>query len=100
MNQHEQKELFLDSTTRELTRFYNNEKQCGQKDMSVKYRIEGFMCAGVVLELSSNEELTKLMEGIYFEVFGVTPAERKLQKTLGDKNEVDWTHYDTHPSLR
>lgn len=36
------------------------------------------MCAGSVIEISSNEELTQLIEKIHHEVFGMTFIEREL----------------------
>lgn len=94
------RKLFLGVTEKQLIQFFSSQHERGKQDELVKRYIEGFMYAGVILELATNEELTQLMEKVYFDVFGMTPIERKLQKEKGEKEIVDWSHYDTPPSQR
>jgi len=71
------------------------QKEQGKQDTSLKHHIEGVMFAGVVTEMATNEELTSMVERIYYETFGMTPTERKLQKDNGEVEEIDWSYYDT-----
>jgi hypothetical protein len=94
------KKLFLNAVEKQLTQLYINQKERGKQDEDTKHHIEGFMHAGIIMELTSNDELSKIMERIYYDVFGMTPIERKLQKEKGVEDEIDWSLYDIPPSQR
>lgn len=66
----------------------------------MKHHVEGFMYAGIVMEVATNEELISMIDRIYFATFGMTSTERKLQKEKGELEEVDWSIYDTPTSQR
>jgi len=91
---------FLQSVESQLTLFYANQKEYGKQDESSKRHVEGFMYAGVVLELTTNAELTDIMGRIYYDVFGMTPTERKLMKEKGEQEQINWSYYDTPPTQR
>ena len=94
------KKLFLDVVEKQLLQLYINQKELGRQDDDAKHHIEGFMHAGLIMDLISNDELSKIMERIYYDVFGMTPIERKLQKEKGEEVEIDWSLYDIPPSKR
>jgi hypothetical protein len=94
------KKLFLDVVEKQLSQFYINQKELGMQDEDTKHHIEGFMHAGLIMNLISNDELSKLMERVYYDIFGMTPIERKLQKEKGEEDEIDWSFYDIPPSKR
>lgn len=100
MKSEEMRKRFIVSTKSQLIQFYSSLKEYEKEDTAQKYKIEGFMHAGVVLELTENQELTKLMEQVYFDIFGMTPTERKLIKEKGETKVVDWSFYDTPPTQR
>jgi hypothetical protein len=94
------KKLFLDVVEKQLLQLYINQKEFGRQDDDAKHHIEGFMHAGLIMDLISNDELSQIMERVYYDVFGMTPIERKLQKEKGEEDEVDWSFYDIPPSKR
>ena len=94
------KKAFIGSVTEQLEQYYMNIKQYDKDDEEQKHKIEGFMYAGVVLEITNNKELTELMLRIYFDVFGMTPSERKLIKEKGEVSEIDWSYYDMPTARR
>lgn len=100
MEQKQQREVFLESVQNQLIALYAKQKDIGKQDELLKHRIEGFMFAGIMTEMATNEELSSMIDKIYYDTFGMTPIERKLQKEKGDMEEVDWTYYDSPPSKR
>jgi len=100
MNQEQQRELFLASAKQQLIELYTAQKERGKQGPSLKHHAEGFMHAGIVLELATNEELTELIGNIYYDTFGMTPVERKLQQEKGEVEEKDWSYYDLPLSQR
>tara|TARA_R110001592_G_scaffold117996_4_gene320264 strand:- start:1663 stop:1977 length:315 start_codon:yes stop_codon:yes gene_type:complete len=100
MDKNDLRRKFLQSVESQLTQFYTHQKEYGKQDESAKRHVEGFMYAGVVLELTMNAELKEVMERIYYDVFGMTPLERKLMKEKGEEEEMDWSYYDTPPKQR
>ena len=100
MNQQQKKAVFLQSVENQLINLYDKQKERGEKNALLKHRVEGFMFAGIVVEIATNEELKDLIDKIYFATFGMTSIERKLQKEKGETEEVDWSFYDIPPSKR
>jgi len=51
-----------------------------QKDEKLKFRLEGFIQAGKVLGLISNEDAMQVMERAHFDVFNETITQRDKRK--------------------
>lgn len=54
--------------------------QIGNRPDKQKYRTEGFMHAGRVLDIVDDAELTELMEKVHSGIFGMTIKEREQKK--------------------
>lgn len=89
------REIFFRELSRQLKQFYEDHKLCGHRDDVLKHRIEGFMLAGIRLELTEEDELHQMMEDIHLKVFGLTISERRLKELKGDAEPEDWAYYDT-----
>jgi hypothetical protein len=72
----------------------------GQKVVAEdKTRMEGFMRAGVVLDITSFQELQKIVEEIHQKVFGESIAARRSRKSSRlPEVRVDYGQYDS-PSI-
>src|SRR5690554_4882176 len=89
------REQFLAETAKQLEHIYSELNLRKKLDMKMKHRTEGYMYAGQQLGLVNKKELESLMEKVHFEVFGMSIAQRRLQKLKGEAQEVDWSYYDT-----
>ena len=66
---------------------------------SEKGRFEGFMQAGLLLRVTTKNELQQLLESIHFKVFGKSIAERNQgHSNWFSEDEVDYEAYD-RPSI-
>jgi hypothetical protein len=80
---------FLKLVEEQLSNIFK-QVQVGNKPDKQKYRTEGFMQAGRILGLVNEEELTKLMEKLHFEIFEMTIKEREQKKLeLNQKIQED-----------
>ncbi len=53
--------------------------KAGQKiSAEDKYRCEGFMQAGIVMELVTDDEVSKLIDSVHISVYGQSIIERRL----------------------
>ena len=91
---------FIDGVKAQLTHLYSEIKEKRTLDEAQKHRIEGFISAGLYLGLVEKKEISALIEEIHLTVFGQTVRERKLEKLMGEQESIDWSIYDTPPSLR
>lgn len=96
----DKRELFLSHIERQLIKYYQNVKLREKEDHTAKHRIEGFMQAGVALELVNSIELQSITDKIHVEVFNMTQLERKLKVVKGEGSEIDWSIYEQSPSMR
>jgi len=76
-----------------------------QKDDKQKYRVEGFIQAGKVLGLLSNDDAIELMEKAHFQVFGESIETRKSRKASlkeavarGDDDFINIPAYERNSS--
>lgn len=94
------KKVFLDKFEQKLRAFYEKQTEYGKFNKEEVRYIEGFMHAGIAIKLVTPDEMKQIMEAIYFDVFKMTPLERKLQKMKGEQQETDWSYYDLPPQQR
>ncbi len=94
------KQKYLESCEVQLLSLFELAKK-HKKDDKQKYRTEGFIHAGRLLGLISDEEAKTLMEAAHFEVFGESMASRQNRKATlqeaieqGDDNYLNIPAYE------
>jgi hypothetical protein len=66
-----------------------------------RHRLEGFMQAGVYIDLVSNAELSELMESVQLNVYYQTIAKRRAASSTSWQNEaIDYSQYDQPAYMR
>jgi len=89
------RQQFIEEAKQRLLTMFNNSKQRIKATDAERFRLQGFMQAGVFLGLSSNNELQQLMEEMHKQVFSMSIRERRLQQEAGRiSNTVDYSFYD------
>tara|TARA_B100000787_G_C16148741_1_gene275558 strand:- start:790 stop:1113 length:324 start_codon:yes stop_codon:yes gene_type:complete len=73
----------------------------GTKELDSAYRkkleskIDGFIAAGILIDLISKQELQKIIDAEHISVFGMTRDERREKLRFQSKGSViDWDIYD------
>ena len=73
----------------------------GIKDLNSRYRkkleskVDGFIAAGILIDLVSKRELQKIIDEEHITAFGMTRTERREKLKFQSKGaEVDWDIYD------
>jgi len=89
------RQQFIEEAKQRLLTMFNNSKQRIKATDAERFRLQGFMQAGVFLGLSSNNELQQLMEEMHKQVFSMSIRERRLQQEAGRIAEgIDYSLYD------
>ncbi|MEZ5534215.1 MAG: hypothetical protein R3F02_01195 [Thiolinea sp.] len=71
------KDKFLNALREQLHEAFTATKSGLKISAEDKYRCEGFMQAGVELELVTDEEVAKLINSVHISVYGQSIAERR-----------------------
>ncbi len=90
------KDAYITEVSHRLHIRFSQLKEGARLPEANRYRLEGFMQAGTFIGLTTNAELSALIEQIHLAVFGQTVAERK--KAQGEKwpdESIDYTFYDS-----
>jgi hypothetical protein len=73
----------------------------GTKDLNLAYRkkleakLDGFIAAGLLIDLISEKELQNIIDEEYMTAFGMTRNERREKLKLeSNGTEIDWEIYD------
>lgn len=74
------KEKFLNALREQLRDAFSAAKSGLKVSAEDKYRCEGFMQAGVELELVTDEEVAELIHSVHVSVYGQSIAERRSQE--------------------
>lgn len=99
MNDDKAKAQFREACTAQLIKLYTASKN-GKKVDAEKYRVQGFMHAGEVLGVISNEEGKRLIADLHLQVFGETIDERATRKRkLNALKESDPDAYIEIPAI-
>ncbi len=93
--------FYLNKIRKELEMHFTGILNEQKPAIETKSRLEGFMRAGVVLGITSNNELKGLMEEIHLNIFGESIAERKARKKAHwPEISVDYGQFETPSYLR
>ena len=84
-----------------LTKLFKASKE-GYKIPDIdRHRLEGFIHAGIFLNITTRGEMTNLMEQAHYAVFGKTIEERRSDKTISWSDiEIDYVKFDSPTFLR
>ena len=94
-----EKVRFLDACTEQLIALYTASKN-GKKVDAEKYRVQGFMHAGELLGIITNEQGKALIADLHVQVFGETIDERATRKRKLDAlKESDPDAYIEIPAI-
>ena len=90
------KNKYLTEVTNRLTSLFNASKAGYKLPNIERHRLEGFIQAGVFLNITTQPEMSDLMESIHITVFGKTPAERKAQKSASWPDiSIDYDQFES-----
>ena len=81
---------------RELVReYYSAEDDESEYTKKLKYKIEGFFEAGLLVDAATKEDIQLIVDEEHMAAFGMTRLQRRAQKSA-NKNLVtaDWSIYD------
>tara|TARA_Y100000994_G_scaffold235792_1_gene225780 strand:- start:4689 stop:4997 length:309 start_codon:yes stop_codon:yes gene_type:complete len=99
MIEEKERARFLDACTEQLIALYTASKN-GKKVDAEKYRVQGFMHAGEMLGVISNEQGKSLIAELHLQVFGETIDERATRKRkLNALKESDPDAYIEIPAI-
>jgi len=99
MIEEKERARFLDACTEQLIALYTASKN-GKKVDAEKYRVQGFMHAGEMLGVITNEEGKSLIAELHLRVFGETIDERATRKRkLNALKESDPDAYIEIPAI-
>lgn len=89
------REAFIEQVEQRLWRLFRASKQGVKAPAPERHRLEGFIQAGVFLQLVSREEMAERMEAIHQRVFGLSIAEREQQADgRWQQDALDYSLYD------
>lgn len=99
MIEEKERARFLDACTEQLIALYTASKN-GKKVDAEKYRVQGFMHAGEMLGVITNEQGKSLIAELHLQVFGETIEERATRKRkLNALKESDPDAYIEIPAI-
>ncbi len=75
------KEKFLSEVTNRLSRQFHASKEGYRIADSERHRLEGFIQAGIFLQIATLPEIKVIMEDIHLSIFGVTIEQRNKEKS-------------------
>lgn len=88
-----QRELFLIILKQQFTDIFNTSK-AGKDTAELRFRAQGFIHAGELLQISSRQEVQQLMEQTHINVFGVSIEERKPTEIARRQQALKLDDYD------
>lgn len=95
------RESYLEEIKKRFTKLFIASKGGRKISDTERHRLQGFMQAGVFLQIASNSELNSLMQEVYFAVNGQTIAEKRNElPKIWTNDGMDFSKYDVPPSWR
>ena len=89
------KQKFLSEVQDRLIKVFHASKEGYKVPEVQRYRLEGFIHAGVFMKLVSNVEIQALMNEIHLSIFNMTIEERKQKNGASWNDEsIDYSQYD------
>ena len=95
------KNEYLTEVNKRLTKTFRASKE-GYKIPDIdRHRLEGFMQAGIFMEISTPAEMSELLENVHYSVFEKTILERKSEVSATWTDiEVDYDKFDSPTFMR
>jgi hypothetical protein len=92
---------YLAEISNRLTKLFKASK-AGYKFPDIdRHRLEGFMQAGIFLQIATPAEMSALMEDVHYSIFGKTIGERKSEKSTNWPDfDIDYDKFDSPTYLR
>lgn len=86
---------FLNEVDRRLRRLFKASHEGFSFPAAERHRLEGFMNAGIFLNLATKSELAARMELLHQEIFGMSIEQRRQQKGAAWQGEaIDYSCYE------
>jgi hypothetical protein len=94
------KSIKFKQSVRELVReYYGAEDDESEHTKKLKYKIEGFFEAGLLVDAATKEDIQLIVDEEHMAAFGMTRLQRRAEKkTNKDFDSIDWSIYD-EPSI-
>lgn len=94
------KNIKFKQAVRELVReYYSAEDDESEYTKKLKYKIEGFFEAGLVVDAATKEDIQLIVDEEHMAAFGMTRLERRTRKSANmNLDTIDWSIYD-EPSV-
>lgn len=95
------RENYLREVKQRLNRIFLSSKEGYKVPSEERHRLEGFMHAGVYMEVVTKKELAKVMEDTHFSIFGKTIQQRRTELSSNLQEEtIDYSYYDRPTFVR
>ena len=96
-----QKQAYLNEIEARLRRLFSASRDGYRVADAERHRLEGFIQAGVFLRITTNDEVSKVMESIHFSVFGQSISGRKAEKMIiWPETVIDYSQYEQPAFVR
>ena len=94
------KSIRFKQSVRELVReYYGAEDDESEHTKKLKYKIEGFFEAGLLVDAATKEDIQLIVDEEHMAAFGMTRLQRRAQKSANKYlDTIDWSIYD-EPSI-
>ena len=95
------KERFITEVTNRLTQLFRASKEGYKVSESERHRLEGFIQAGIFMQVATSHEMSQLLEDLHYSVFGKTIQDRKSEKTASWSDfDINYDSFDSPTFLR
>ena len=90
------KSIKFKQSVRELVReYYGAEGDESEHAKKLKYKIEGFFEAGLLVDAATKEDIQIVVDEEHMAAFGMTRLQRRAEKTASKNlDTIDWSIYD------
>jgi hypothetical protein len=90
------KSIKFKQSVRELVReYYGAEDDESEHTKKLKYKIEGFFEAGLLVDAATKEDIQLIVDEEHMAAFGMTRPQRRAEKKANKNlNTTDWAIYD------
>ena len=94
------KSIKFKQSVRELVReYYGAENDESEHTKKLKYKIEGFFEAGLLVDAATKEDIQLIVDEEHMAAFGMTRLQRRAEKRANKNlDTIDWSIYD-EPSI-
>ncbi|MDA7753342.1 hypothetical protein N8907_01495 [bacterium] len=94
------KSIKFKQSVRELVReYYGAEDDESEHTKKLKYKIEGFFEAGLLVDAATKEDIQLIVDEEQMAAFGMTILQRRAEKRASkNRDTIDWSIYD-EPSI-